>query len=230
VILLLASELDGVAAEAAANWPNPGANLLTPRDLSEQGWHIETERITDGWVVASGRKVSVAEITGIVNVLPWIFEYELFAIEEADRSYVAAEMISFLLYVLTAVSCPVLNKPTPPRFNGPDWRHEQWIQACRRCGIPAKPGHRNSRSSPVPSNVECVQCVTVIGNRCIIDGDPNISYGREVEKLARLANVGFLKAAFSREDDGYFFHSAQLIPDLSNPHVVEALHSHFTVA
>jgi hypothetical protein len=59
--------------------------------------------------------------------LPWI------ALD--DRHYVGAEINAFLVAWLSALPCPVLNRPTATSLCGPAWSQTYWQVAATRAGI-----------------------------------------------------------------------------------------------
>ena len=225
MIVVVASELDSVAQQLVEDWPGKRALLMTPRDLCTKGWHIESGRIEEGHIVASGDRLSVSKLTGLLNLLPYVFEQELVTIESASRRYVAAELTAFLFYLLTVIRCPVVNRPTANNLTGPDWRPEQWAQACRLVGIPTKKTRRNSRQPIVAGTAgESFYSISAIGNNCVGD---TATYAANVIALAKLAGVTFLTVTFGEHEASKVFHSAQLVPDLRDRNLTSAIQAHF---
>jgi hypothetical protein len=173
--------------------------------------------------------VPAASVLGIVNLLPYIFEQELFDIEPADRRYVAAESTAFLLFLLTRMPCRVVNRPTAECLNGPCWRPEQWSKACSSVGIRTKTVHRNSTSSAmVHSESAVLRSVTFLGGKFL--GKSSSLQQGAIHQLARLANVSFLKINYIVEDGWQVFHSVEVTPDLSDEAVRIALHEYFSAS
>jgi hypothetical protein len=226
VILVAASELDSQAQQLVENWPRKQAVLMTPRDLCTKGWRIELGRIEAGCMVASGESLAVGRLRGILNLLPYVSEYELITIESASRRYVAAEITALLFYLLTVIRCPVLNRPTANNLTGPDWRPEQWAQACRKVGIPTKKVQRNSRVPTIAGATgESFHSISAVGNNCV--GGDIATYAAEVIALARFAGLIFLTVTFVESEGGRFFHSAQLAPDLRDGNLTSAIQAYF---
>jgi len=226
VIVVVASELDSLAQQLVETWPGKHAFLMTPRDLCSEGWHIKLGRIADGCFVAGGNRLPVRDLRGILNLISYVSEYELITIESASRRYVAAELTAFLFYLLTAIKCPVVNRPTANNLTGPDWRPEQWAQACRTVGIPIKKIQRNSRGSLVAQTSGEMLCsISAIGNNCVGD---TAAYAANVIALANLANTTFLTVTFVEYEGNKVFHSAHLVPDLRDQNLARAIQAHFS--
>ena len=60
---------------------------------------------------------------------------ELVNIDEADRGYLTAEINAFLVAWLTALNCPVVNRPTTTCLCGPPWSDVHWQLAASRAGV-----------------------------------------------------------------------------------------------
>src|SRR5229473_654434 len=124
MLVVLAHRYDQEARELVSRWSASGACLLTSADLSCKGWRHSSEESAASTALVSGRVVHVDQISGVLTLLPGVFEEELVDIVPSDRSYVAAEMTAFLLCWLSTLQCPVLNRPTPTCLSGLYWRQE----------------------------------------------------------------------------------------------------------
>ncbi len=228
MILVIASELDTLARDIVTNWPRKHAILLTPRDLCTRGWRIELGLTEGVSVVASGTIVRLSEVSGVLSLLPYVFDYELFSIEESARKYVSAELRALLFYLLTRLRCPIINRPTAQNLSGPDWRHEQWALECQKVCIPTKRTYRKSRSLPPHGNDSTLQSISVIGNTSVANND--LPYRPNVVALAQCAGVTFLQVRFIEDAGSHCFHSVQLIPDLTDCNLVTAVQNYFANA
>ena len=225
MILIVTSELDSVAPEAAAKWPECPAATLTPRDLCTKGWCIETEDFDNGRIVANGAVTLVRQITGVVTLLQCVSDYELFRIEEVDRKYAASEINAFLVYFLSRLTCRVLNRPSAYCLSGPSWHPTQWVWACRRAGIPAEaapacaaPVVAKPRSEP-----EFCRSVSIVGDSCLGGDSP---YSANVAQLAKFARVEFLTARFTMDGKDEVLRSISTVPDLKDKAIARAVHEH----
>lgn len=224
MLVVLAHRYDQEASQLVSRWSADGARLLTSADLSRQGWHYSSEAPAESTAVVSGRIVPVDQITGVLTLLPAIFEQELVDIVPSDRSYVAAEMTAFLLCWLSTLPCTVLNRPTPTCLSGPYWRQERWVSAAAGFGIPVQPVCRRTalreESVPQQPGTQCVT-VSVVGEQCF--GKVDDALLRWSRQLAELAGVELLTVHFSSPGPDARLLDASLRPDFSIPGVEDAV-------
>ena len=102
-------------------------------------WERNNTGVGDARAIIGGRSVVTVEITGVLTRLTHIWEQELVQIVAEDRRYVVAEMSAFLMSWLSALDCPVLNRPVPGCLSGPSWRPEQWAAAATRADMRVAP-------------------------------------------------------------------------------------------
>jgi hypothetical protein len=218
MIAVLASRYDALAHRWTDRWASRGAAPLTPDDLSQAGWRHYLNAPADGVAIVGGRRVGVAEISGVLVRLPCVYEQDLPHIVPADRGYVAAEMTAFLASWLSTLPCPVLNRPTPTCLAGPFWRPEQWAFAAARLGIPISPvsclvapgaASPNTRAPDVPKRT-----VTVVGDHCV--GDEDELLRRQARSLASAAGVALLTVSFTCGAPAAHFVDANLWPRLDD--------------
>jgi len=217
MLLILASKWDAQAAELCR--PCCDMRLLTPDDLSTEGWAFRPAHPNFGTVVADGLCIRTGEITGVFTRLPCVMPHELLRIKPEDRDYAAAEMQALLVAWLSTLPCPVVNRPTPGYLAGPAWGRERWIFEAARHGIPVVEFDRcddDQADLSAPNSI-----VTVVGNEILGTSDPCLrAYAAE---LASIANVTALTALFERGN----FQSASCAIDLGKDGVRQALLSHF---
>jgi len=230
MVIVFASQLDEMAQRAVAGWPKSRATLLTVDDLSTEGWFINSNDVNKSIIVASGKQYSVTELSGVVTLMPYIVEQELFKIEEPDRRYVTAEMTAFLHYVFTILQCPLINKPSAYNLTGPNWRFEEWLRACQRVSLPIKPYHHVTHGETNSTNNTNfdppeIRTIIVLSNRVIVSHAETLN--AKVLQLAKLAAVQFLEITFAEENGQIFFCSANCIPNMNNPQVLAALYENF---
>lgn len=228
MIVVIASRYDETARGLVARWQAHEAALLTCEDLSIPGWRYYLGSSLPSTAVVVGRAVSSGEIGGVLTRVPCVNEQELLHIVPTDRSYVAAEMTSFLLSWLSGLACPVLNRPTPTCLSGPNWRREQWIAAAARLGIPVHPMQRKitrgiasvEEASEPPSVT-----VIVVGDRCF--GPVDKALTKRARQLADAANVDLLAVEFSASEPEAFFVGANTWPDVTTDDVAGAVLDYF---
>jgi hypothetical protein len=225
LIVVVASRHDQGARTLAASQGTDRVALLTCEDLSVPGWRHYVAAAGTSVAVIDGREVPVEEITGVVTCLPNVSELELLHIVPSDRAYVAAEMTAFLLSWLSALSCPVLNRPSPTCLSGPYWRPEQWARLASRAGMRVQPVQRRVALAldAEPAVTQGVT-VTVIGERCLGQADAATLAG--ARRLARAADVELLTVRVSGPEPGAAFLGADPWPDLTSQETADALLEH----
>jgi hypothetical protein len=183
VLAVLASGLDPSAKDLVAAWAAAGAALISAEDLSREGWAFRLGDPRSGSAVVAGRRVLVGELRAVIIRRPAMVAEELTWIDPADRAYLAAEMNAFLVAWLTALPCPVVNRPTPRSLAGPAWGPLHWAAAAARAGVRWTAGE----DGPTHDVVVC-------GERCFGAASP----GEEAaaRALARAAGVELLGARF----------------------------------
>ncbi len=213
--LIVASQVDDAAGDLIQYFPNGEAKILTPADLSQPGWRINTVKPSESVFVANGEKFYSADLEGVLCLLPCIFEKELVQIVEEARDYVASEMTAFLKYWLSSLPCPVLNPPTAGCLSGPNWRREQWLQAALDVGIKVMPFNRGTRiQCPSDKIEEQLLKVTLIGKKELGENKSGLSV--QVGILAEAVGVNLLEAYFmkSKRNNNYLFYNANTFPSL----------------
>jgi hypothetical protein len=222
VIIVIASCYDQGARTVAARWGTDRAGVLTCADLSVPGWRHYSAGAGTSVAVVSGRAIPVGDITGVVTCLPSVSELELLHIVPAERAYVAAEMTAFLLSWLSALTCPIVNRPSPVCLCGPFWRPEQWAHAASRAGMRVQPVSRRVplTAAATPAAAESIT-VTVVGERCFGQADPAVMDG--VRRLARTVGVEMLAVRVSGPEPGATFLAAELCPDLTCAETADAV-------
>ena len=218
MILIVASALDNGVREVAAAWSTDCAAVLTPGDACKLGWKVELNDFDESCAVVDGKVIPVRDITGVVTLLPNVMDYELFGVEDADRRYVASEVMAFLFYLLSRLQCPVLNRPTAHCLTGPNWRPEQWSVLCRRVGLYTQP--------PCVQPSKDTRRISVVGSDFV--GEAPEDTRARVRQLARLASVEHLTITLGSDD--YAVRGIELAPDLRDEPVRSAVQRYFGAA
>ena len=224
MIVVVADRWDATAGTFASRWAAHNVRVLTCQDLSVVGWRQRLS-VMDGCMAVVDRElVPQKEITGVLTRLPCVVEEQLLDIAPEDRPYVAAEMTAFLLFWLSSLKCPVLNRPTPTCLSGTYWRLERWMRVAAQAGIPVQPIRRraalpgsNSEEEIGPAPV----IVTVVGKRSFGEADQGLQ--RQARCLADLAEVDLLAVRFSSPEYGARFVNADISPDLSDDRIGDAV-------
>lgn len=208
MIVVVASRADRAAEALRGAWAAIGAVRLTPADLSAPGWAFDPHAVGDGVAVIEGERLPVRAITGVLTRLPWILPVELDHIRAADRDYAAAEMNAFLLAWLSALGCPMLNRPTAGCLAGPALHTVEWADAAARAGVPTSRGPERAT-------------VAVVGGRCV--GDVHPVQSARARRLAEEVDAGLLRVGFSSPGDDGRVVSADPWPDVADPTVASAI-------
>jgi hypothetical protein len=221
VLVVLAGRHDH-AARHLGDGLGQQARVLSATDLSLPGWHFGTES-RPGRAVIEGEVIDVDDIDAVLTRLPAVSEAELTHIAPGDRGYVATEMTAFLAAWLSALSCPVLNRPTPFCLMGPPWRHERWTLAAAALGVPVAGVHRTTGSAPADAEggVHDEVKVTVVGRSCLPNDDPVLSAASL--HLAGAAGVELLRVSFTDTVEGRAFVGADFWLELSDPEIGNAV-------
>ncbi|MCZ6662326.1 MAG: hypothetical protein O6951_05310 [Actinobacteria bacterium] len=226
MILIVASRVDNVAQRLSTELPQGSARLLTPRDLSVPGWRVSAASPLSSTCIAGGEELEAKAITGVVCLLPCVFQQELVHIEPEDRAYVAAEMTALLVFWLSSLKCPKLNPPTAGCLSGPRWPLERWLAEAAATGLPVKPIRRSTRPVPNPDQpVEGCITVTVAGRHFLGHDDPKLR--RDARSLASAVGVDLLSVHFAKGVAGYYFVGADTFPDLSQARATDAIWDFF---
>lgn len=190
MIVVVADDADDEALGLVARWRAADAIRLTPLDLSCAGWSAHFPDAGPRFV-AEGEARPTADIGGVLVRLHSISPHHLPHFGEADREYAAAEMTAFMAYWLSALPCPVVNRPSPSLLLGPAWTNEQWLSFAVGVGIPVVPVTVD-RDTLVGAS-RPLEWVTVVGERAFpaqADG------AASAQMLAERAGVTLLAAGF----------------------------------
>jgi hypothetical protein len=178
MIVIVANRRNQTPRLLASRWAHLAVGVLTPQDLSVAGWHHRVNAWDSGAVVVEQRLLPQKGISGVLTLLPRVPAAELVDIAPADREYAATEMTAFLLFWLSQLRCPVLNRPTPTCLSGPYWRREKWVSIANQVGIPALPVIRKAALSGYSAEPESDAVTTtaiLIGSRVFGEVDPSLS-------------------------------------------------------
>jgi hypothetical protein len=222
MILVIASRHDSAAQALVESWkPRAEVLVMDCSDLCTAGWRIYAGRDRPSVAVAEGKPVAEDQIDGVLTLIPCVSEADLTQIVPSERGYVAAEMQAFLIYWLSRLRCPVLNRPSSMSVAGPNWRSEQWHHVAARIIMPVRPlvTPPTIPAERVPEAGDIV--VTVVGKRIFGADSPILR--RRAELLADTAGAALLEVHFSADDADAEFTGASPWPDFSDAEVGEAI-------
>lgn len=169
--------------------------------------------------LANNLVITEANTRGVLNRLTYI-DPQLFAVQDdADRLYATQEMTALFMSWLTALRCPVLNRPVAQGLSG-SWRHpSEWTVLAAEAGLPTY-AYRQTASHPAPEQSSGgmpgvpVQTVFVVEGRTVSHGlsiPPAIA--EACSRLAALARVNLLGIELAL-DNAWTFAGATPQPDL----------------
>jgi hypothetical protein len=229
LIVVVASRFDASLRGLGEAWSGRSVRFLTSEDLSLPGWRYYGGGAAGaGRAVIGGHVVRADEITGVLTRTTGVWEGELIHIEAKDRAYVAAEMSAFLMAWLSALDCPVLNRPVPGSLAGPCWRPEQWATVAARAELRVRSDSRSVRLGHPESlrpTADGVTTVTVVGRRCISAAHETLT--RQARRLADAAEIDLLSVHFSGADEDAWFVGADTFPSFASAEVMNAVAAYF---
>lgn len=201
-LIVLAHDHDRVAAAFAESRSASGSatSLVTPRDVSSPGWTLEVGEPQAATLAANGRVLAAHDLLGIITRLSWVHPGDLPHVRPEDRNYVASEVAAFLVAWLSAVTCPVVNRPSARALCGPGWVRSRWRHEAAVAGFGVRGG---------------ANCADASLETCLVVGDQVIGSCSEKRRasalaLANSAGVTFLSILHDRGR----FHSAAALPTL----------------
>jgi len=224
-LLVLADEQDVAAQAFVARHQKDGARLLKPSDLSRAGWCHRLGDPAASVAVVDGLVTAASAIRGVVTRLAAITPTQLPHVAEADRSYVASEMSAFLGAWLSALSCPVMNRPCVPSLSGPAWCGEHWAKLALDLRVPFAPVRREVRAGVSATTLSAMPegCLRldVIGPLVLGQGHPRLRL--HAQRLAEAAGMALLGVRFDADDADARFVGVDRWPDLSDAAIGNAL-------
>jgi hypothetical protein len=174
------------------------------------------------------RAVQAGEISGVLSRTPHIWQEELAYLAPGDRAYVAVEMSAFLVSWLSALNCPVLNRPVPSSLAGPSWRPEQWAALAAIAGMRVQPVRRSIRwGIAIPPQPAALgpTLLTIVGSRCFGEAHPALR--AQAHRLADIAQVDLAGVHFSSGDEDAYFAGVNLFPPIMNVDIAGAVLDYF---
>jgi len=225
LIIILAKQGDETAAWLVDRWRTHNTVVVSPFDLSQNGWVHYVGSPQRSRLHIGGLEVREEDVCGVLVRMASVERDDLQHIAERDRLYVAAEMTAFLLAWLSGLGCPVLNRPTSQCLGGPAFRTEQWVHFARHIGIPSMPARRglDAIQATREDNSSCE--LTVVGSACF--GDADWSLVQSARRLAGTSGAELLSVTFTGATADSEFVSASPWPDLRSPKIADAVLSWF---
>jgi hypothetical protein len=221
MILVLANRTDEAAAAAVERWQYVGARIVVPEMLAALGVAYRAGGGKRPRAMFEG-DLDSSSIRGVLVRMHAVLPSDVMHVRANDREYVAVEMTAVLLAWLSALSCPVLGRPTPTSLAGPALRPEQWVHIAAKAGVPVRPARRSSRPGPGRQDKPFVTAaVTVVGTECI-GASTNMLADRALA-VARATDARLLTTFFEGPLDNPVFVHADPWVNLDDPAVDNAV-------
>ena len=210
-LLVFGSALDTAPASLVARWTHAGIDAVhvTPAQLSQPGWTLRVGNPAAHTAAVDGRMLTAGEIDAVVCALAFVSPSELVNIDAVDRDYVAQEMTAFVLAWLSALQCPVLDRPTAVSLCGNGWSPWEWASAASQRGIAAQPGWEGHTTT-----------VTVVGERAYADTSHSSAVEPVALALASSASARLVTLHFTPSGDVV---GASPCPDVGRAEVADTL-------
>jgi len=229
MILVLASAANNEAAAFARKRTNAAASVITCYDIAVNKSSFRYPDVASSKITVQGKILMVKEIEGVINLLPAIFPDELFFYPPEEREYQAAEFHALLTFFLSALECPVINRPTSLSLTGPFINPLSWFHAADAAGIPLSGVQFSSNDPPDASlflGQNTLTEVAYLGGKIVTPS--NAIADVYTLRLADMTQVEYLKVFFEkRGEHDLQFVRAQTIPDLNDKSDVNSLSNYF---
>jgi hypothetical protein len=215
MILVLANRADTAAAALVDRWQYVGARIVLPEMLSAWGFGYHAGGGERPRAMVDNDENSSC-IRGVLVRMHEVMPSDVMYVRANDRSYVATEMTAFLLAWLSALSCPVLGRPTSTSLSGPLLRPEQWLHLAAKAGVPFRPARRSTQQSNEVDDPPLVTAaVTVVENDCF--GALTDVLADRALAVARASNARLLTTYFEGPLDNPVLVRADTWVDLDDP-------------
>ena len=219
MILVLAEGADRAAVAFADDLAGvTAASLFTCRDLAEQPFALRHPDLDGSALTAGGRTIPLADLRGVINLLPAVLPGELLFYPPEERDYQSAELHALLTALLSILPCRVVNRATPAGLTGPFNNPLGWHHLARRLSIPTAPLTIDSAAFVNPFTPPAGSERTEVG---YLAGSLFAPSGTEADRhtvaLARAAGAEYLRATYIWLDGRLALHSAGTVPDVRDP-------------
>lgn len=172
--------------------------------------------------LADGRTIRGRDVRGVLNRIDYTPPESLVLIRPRDQAYARQELYSFYLSWLSALPCPVLNRPTAGGLSG-QWRHiSEWIHLAARAGLPV-PEYAESTRNPsssltfgvrfAPAKAPLTTAIVVSGS--VVGAVVPDWLKPGCRRLAELAQTALLGVEFTvAPSQEWGFAGVSILPDL----------------
>jgi hypothetical protein len=190
MIVVLGSSHDSVATDLVASWPQ--AALCSAEDLVSPGWVWRRGQPASRTWIVDRKQVVDDQVTGVFVRRASVYAEELMTTHPDDRTYLAAEIHAFLVFVLAETAARVINPISEGAFGEAALRPHHWTQAALQLGVPVRPLRVTNESRP-PSRYRTFN-VEVVGDD--VFGEAPASLRESARRLAQALEIGWGEFVF----------------------------------
>jgi hypothetical protein len=194
VIAVAGSRHDAVAQELVRRWP--AAALCDVDDLITRGWRWPASSGTAErtWVI-DGATIPDREVTGVFLRRSTVYPDEFPRTHRDDRTYLAAEVHAFLVFVLATTGAMVVNPVRDAAFGADALGPERWMPIASRLGVAVAPLRITSAARPRPSHPTTI--IEVVGSEPLAASP--ITLADAAVAVTRALGLTWAVAAFNDE-------------------------------
>ncbi|NNE54056.1 MAG: hypothetical protein HKN30_16840 [Sulfitobacter sp.] len=192
------------------------AQIITPQELvyAPDMQHLLGEAETYSAVTLKTHgTLENASITGLVNRVDFLPDAHLANVNAADRTYIQQELLAIWSSWISALPCPVLNRPTAISIAGPVYHPAIWHHYAAAVGLPVAQVIYDA-DLPDPQTPAPVHSAIVCQGVCYSPTLPRELFAACCE-LAAYAGLDMVELLFGSGPGGTVFSHASPIPDLS---------------
>lgn len=192
------------------------AQIITPQELV---YAPDMQHLLDGPEVYSAVTLKThgmldsASITGLVNRVDFLPDAHLVTVSPTDRTYMQQELLAIWSSWISALPCPVINRPTATSMVGPVYHPAIWHHYAAAVGLPVAQMTYNT-DLPDPVTPVPLQSVIVCQGTCYNALLPTDLFSA-CSELAAYVGLDMVELFFGSGTRGIVFSYASPIPDLS---------------
>ncbi len=193
------------------------AQIITPQELvyaPDMQHRLDGAEAFSSVTLKSHGTLDSASITGVVNRLEYLPDAHLANVTATDRAYMQQELLAIWSSWISALPCPVINRPTAISMSGPMFHPAIWQHNAAAAGLPS--AHMiYDADLPDPMPPPPVQSAIVCQGQCHSTSVSPDLFGACCD-LADYVGLDMLEVLFGHGPDGMVFSYASPIPDLSH--------------
>lgn len=192
------------------------AQIITPQELvyaPDMQHRLDGPETFGSVTLTSHGRLDSGSIRGVVNRLEYLPDAHLARVNATDRAYIQQELLAIWSSWISALPCPVINRPTAISVTGPLFHPAIWHHHAAAAGLASAPMlYDVDLPDPVPPAP--VHSVIVCKDQCHSTSVPPGLFGA-CRDLAYYAGFDMLEVMFGQGPTGAVFSHASPLPDLS---------------